>query len=132
MVSVALKCTPHLHFDPSLGGGVTPERPWATLMKRRVLLPDFQRSAEAIPHLVARPEHSSSFCFHSLHSIVQDNVTQLVGNTPMCYLNKVTEGCVGEIAAKLEIVRAGDRRPPPPSPLHLSPTPSGGRLHNPN
>lgn len=36
------------------------------------------------------------------HPIIADEITQLIGNTPMLRLSKVTEGCTAEIICKLE------------------------------
>ncbi|CAN6227299.1 unnamed protein product [Urochloa humidicola] len=91
------------------------ERMLARLMRRRSLL--HQGAAAAAPMSLAAAAGSPSLFSTQQQQAaavepgilpglkIRDSASQLIGRTPMVYLNKVTEGCGARIAAKLEFLQ---------------------------
>ncbi|CAL5035664.1 unnamed protein product [Urochloa decumbens] len=90
------------------------ERMLARLVRRRSLL---QQGAVAAPMSLAAGGGSPSLFSTQQQQVsavepgilpglnIRDSASQLIGRTPMVYLNKVTEGCGARIAAKLEFLQ---------------------------
>ncbi|CAN6275215.1 unnamed protein product [Urochloa humidicola] len=89
------------------------ERMLARLMRRRSLL---HHGAAAAPMSLAAAGSPSLFSTQQQQAAavepgvlpglkIRDSASQLIGRTPMVYLNKVTEGCGARIAAKLEFLQ---------------------------
>lgn len=52
----------------------------------------------------AAPAKTDSVYFTKQTSHIADSITDLIGNTPMVFIDSVTAGCVAKVAAKLEIM----------------------------
>lgn len=91
------------------------ERMLTRLMRRRSLVHHQGTAAAAAASLQAAGATAASWLLstqqqHTAAAVptglnIRDSASQLIGRTPMVYLNKVTEGCGARIAAKLEFLQ---------------------------